>query len=526
MFSADGAQLYRNKKSDCWMYIWVIYDLAPGDRYKKQHVLPGGFIPGPNPPKKFDSIFFSGIYHLSALQQEGLVVWDARDGQHYRDKCFLFFATADAVGISDVSGLASHHARRGCWLMCDLPGRLKPGTGHYYPALLKPSDCDHLSSNHNDRDIGSINGPNPNMYNNELRDILESTSSDKYQANRLKTGISKPSIFYGLSRILPLPHCFPGDLMHQPVINLCDLLLSLWCGKIKCYGLDNRTTWDWAIFMDSKRWKEHRKEIVDAAPFFPSSFGCPPRNPTDKLSSGYKAWELLLYIYGLGPGVMLNVFPDKYYQHFCKLVLSIRIIFQRSIFLENVTTAHKALLEFVIEFETLYYQRKIDHLHFVRQCVHSLAHLAPKTLRCGPLSGCAQWCMESVIGSFGREIRSHSNTFTNVANRGVIRAQINAIKARIPDLEPDLELPQGSFPFGDSYALLQASNSTRRLVTDCEVTAIRASGIANASIPPTGAVEILRWAQLLLPNGQVARCAWKEKSRGEKVVCCARNVKV
>ena len=29
MFSVDGAQLYRSKKSDCWMYIWVIYNLTP-----------------------------------------------------------------------------------------------------------------------------------------------------------------------------------------------------------------------------------------------------------------------------------------------------------------------------------------------------------------------------------------------------------------------------------------------------------------------------------------------------------------
>ena len=56
MFSADGAKLYRNKKLDCWMYIWVVYDLAPGDRYKKQYVLPGGFVPGPNAPKNLDSL--------------------------------------------------------------------------------------------------------------------------------------------------------------------------------------------------------------------------------------------------------------------------------------------------------------------------------------------------------------------------------------------------------------------------------------------------------------------------------------
>ena len=122
MFSADRAQLYRNKKSDCWMYIWVVFDLAPGDCYKKRYVLPGGFVPGPNAPKDFDSFFFPGIYHLSALQRKGLIIWDAHDQQLHCDDPFLIFATADAVGIADVSGSAGHHARVGCRLMCDLPG--------------------------------------------------------------------------------------------------------------------------------------------------------------------------------------------------------------------------------------------------------------------------------------------------------------------------------------------------------------------------------------------------------------------
>ena len=67
--------------------------------------------------------------------------------------------------------------------------------------------------------------------------------------------------------------------------------------------------------------------------------------------------------------------------------------------------------------------------------------------------------MESAVGSFGREVCSHSNTFANIANRGVIRAQINALKARVPGLEPEPALPHGSFPFGDGYALLRATDS-------------------------------------------------------------------
>jgi len=526
MFSADGAQLYRNKKSDCWIYIWVIYDLAPGDRYKKRYILPGGFVPGPNAPKNFDLFFFTGIYHLSALQREGLLVWDARDRQLHRDDPYLLFVTADAVGIADVSGSAGHHARLGCRLMCDLPGRHKPGTGHYYPALLKPNDCDHRGSNHGDIDINTIGSADAKKYQANLRLLLSSTNSDQHAQHRRETGISKPSIFQGLSRVLPLPTCFPGDLMHQPVINLCDLLISLWRGQMKVYGLDKKDNWDWAVFMDSRRWKEHGEEVARMSPFFPSSFGRPPRNPAEKLSSGYKAWELLLYIYGLGPGIFYGVLPDKYYEHFCKLVFGIRTVYQRSVSITSLEKANYALREYVIQFEELYYQRKIDRLHFVRQCLHSLIHLADETLRCGPLSGCAQWCMESAVGSFGREVRSHSNTFANIANRGVLRAQINAIKARIPDLEPEPTLPLGSFPFGDGYALLWAADSTRRPVSDHEAEAIHASGIPDDSNQSPGSVSVLRWARLLLPNGQVSRCAWKEKSGRERTVRCARNVKV
>lgn len=30
MISLDGAQLYANKSSDCWFFIWVLFDLPPG----------------------------------------------------------------------------------------------------------------------------------------------------------------------------------------------------------------------------------------------------------------------------------------------------------------------------------------------------------------------------------------------------------------------------------------------------------------------------------------------------------------
>ena len=77
MFSMDGAQLYTQKQSACWIYIWVLFNLSPDRQYKKKHVFIGGFIPRPNNPKNTDSYLFPGLYHLAMLQMEGLQLWDS-----------------------------------------------------------------------------------------------------------------------------------------------------------------------------------------------------------------------------------------------------------------------------------------------------------------------------------------------------------------------------------------------------------------------------------------------------------------
>jgi hypothetical protein len=54
---------------------------------------------------------------------------------------------------------------------------------------------------------------------------------------------------------------------------------------------------------------------------------------------------------------------------------------QHHIEIEDLKSAHLALLEFVNEFELLYYQRRPERIHFVHQSIHALTHLAPLTGR-------------------------------------------------------------------------------------------------------------------------------------------------
>ena len=77
MLSMDGVQLYKSKKLDCWIYVWILVSLAPDKHYQVRNILPGGIIPGPEPPGDFDLFLFPGLAHISVLQREGLLIWDS-----------------------------------------------------------------------------------------------------------------------------------------------------------------------------------------------------------------------------------------------------------------------------------------------------------------------------------------------------------------------------------------------------------------------------------------------------------------
>jgi hypothetical protein len=530
MFSMDGAQLYRNKASDCWIYIWILFDYLPGTRYRKKRVLIGGFIPGPNKPKHADSFTFPGLHHLAALQREGLPIWDCITNTVNISHPFFSLATADGPGMTYLNGLVGHHWKNGCRLFCSLPGRHKRGKPHYYPALLKPNNYSVTGSDHPDIDINDLPSMSSRIYEQKLEFVIQSSSETQYKKRRLDTGIVKPSIFLGLNPRyrLDLPGCFGSDIMHLAALNIPDLLISLWRGTLDCDNNDNRRTWDWAV-LTGRTWEDHGRDVAACTPYLPGSFDRPPRNPAEKISSGYKAWEFLIYIYGLGPALFYGVLPEKYWMNFCKLVYGMRIILQHEIMADDLAKAHHALLEFCGEFEVLYCQRCPERLHFVRQSIHALTHLAPETVRLGPAICSSQWTMERTIGNLAAEIRQHSNPYANLSQRGLERSQVNALKAIYSDLDDEANtIPRGAIDLGDDFVLLRAKEQTFYKLSNEYLTALKIFLLKayNMVLPEETPVSVQRWARLSLPTGQVARSRWKETLKPLDKVRMARNVKV
>jgi len=232
--------------------------------------------------------------------------------------------------------------------------------------------------------------------------------------------------------------------------------------------------------------------------------------------SGYKAWEFLLYLYGLGPGLLYGILPKLYYSNYCKLVVGIRLMNQHRITQENVLEAHLALTSFAQEFEIVYCQRLATRIHFVCPCLHSLVHLPHEVVCLGPAICSSQWTLERTIGNLGEEIKQHLNPFSNLSQRGIRRARVNTLKAMIPQLNvgdsDEGRLPRGSRDLGDGFILLCAWEADPSPLRDCEADTLRSYlGIVSDSVHPK--IPVRRWAKLRIPTGQNCYSAWKEKQK-------------
>ncbi|KAJ7762228.1 hypothetical protein B0H16DRAFT_1884193 [Mycena metata] len=251
--------------------------------------------------------------------------------------------------------------------------------------------------------------------------------------------------------------------MHLFALNLSDLFLSLWHGTMQCDPDDDKSTWDWMVLVGDV-WKKHGEDIAKAAKHLPSYFDKPPRNPAEKMNSGYKAQEFLNYLYVLGPALLRDILPKKYWQHLGKLVAGVRIVWKRKIPRDQLQRAHKPLCEVDLDFERPYYQHKASRLQFCRQSVHALVHTCPETVRVGPGGYRSQWTMERTIGNLGEEIKQHSNPYANLSQRGMRRCRTNALVAMIPSLLPDKGLPAGAEDLGNGFILPRARDEFHQRV--------------------------------------------------------------
>ncbi|KAL0573146.1 hypothetical protein V5O48_008812 [Marasmius crinis-equi] len=526
--SIDGAQIYRDKQSDAWFGIAVILDFPPELRHSKYAVPPLFVIGGPNPPKNYNSFLFPTLAHLSACQKNGgLPIWNAAESVHSTTIPWLAYGTADTVGITELNGWVGHHGKNGCRLLCGMPGRHKPNVGTYYPVMLRPHGDLPIGSIHDDIDINTIRPPTVEEYTERLRYVLSSENPREYEFRRRETGIRLPSLIAGVPKSLHPAKACPTDIMHL-FLNVCTLLVSLLRGSIDHGRADTPENWPFAVLHDVDVWKNHGARVGAAGRYLPVCLEDRiPRNPAEKINSGYKACEYLVYVFGFCPALLYGLLPPLFYRHFCKLVAAVRMIHQYSITREDLVRAHELLTGFVYQFELLYVERKLERIHFIRPCIHALIHLIQEIIRLGCLFALAQWTLERTIGRFVGEMRSHSEPYANLGQRMLESARTNALNAMDPTILglADKDTPSSlALDVGSHYMLLHPRKLS---VLDPEIfDAFKIFSESQDWRFTQTSLSADIFARLLLPNGQIARSLWHEMKRPPEKVRPARNVKI
>ena len=522
MISIDGAQLYESKESDCWIYIWIILKLSPDHCYKKKHILPSAIIPGPKKPKFIESFLSPGLHHLSALQCEGLRIWDLAHNCDFIIRLFLFLACTDGPGLLTMSNFVGHQGKHGCRMRCPLKGHWKPGTSQYYPVLLKPNKYNVPGCTHDNVDVYKIGPSTLEKYVQQLYYLLQACTQKDYEMCRLETGIVGPSILLGLQPhlVLSILECFSLEMMQLSGANMATLWLDLWRGTIDCASTDNRVNWHWSVLREQCRWEEHGRAVAACKPYLPGSFDVTPCDPSLHENLWYKATKYITWIYSLCPALLFQVLPHDIWRNFCKFVVGFRIMGQYSITPTQLRRARDFLAEWEYEFEQIHYQRRVDPIHFIRPCVHLSNHLASEAARVGSPICSSQWTMERTIGNLGQELRQPSDPFSNLAQQGIRRCQMNALLAMYPDLDLWREdaNPRVSEDLGNGYVLLPKRDKRSTKIQG------REAQIISEYVGQDGLPNVRRWGRLRLPNGQIARSEYVESQRPLEELRMARNV--
>jgi len=77
---------------------------------------------------------------------------------------FLGFVTGDQNAIAPLQGWVGHKGKHGCRVMCSHPSCQVPGTGHYYPAVLKPDGYAESGCDHDDITLDNVPSPSTHLY--------------------------------------------------------------------------------------------------------------------------------------------------------------------------------------------------------------------------------------------------------------------------------------------------------------------------------------------------------------------------
>lgn len=157
----------------------------------------------------------------------------------------------------------------------------------------------------------------------------------------------------------------------------------------------------------------------------------------------WKATELRQFLLYTGPLVLKNKLPPRFYEHFLKLSLAIRILLHETDAINNNKCAEKLLNAFVKQTEILYGK------DFLTYNFHCLTHLHSDSLNFGSLENINAFKFENYLQILKKQVKLKRNVTTQLYNRAVERSQNSSFTQYVQTTNIDnifgKKLSDGSF---------------------------------------------------------------------------------
>lgn len=256
-------------------------------------------------------------------------------------------------------------------------------------------------------------------------------------AESKRIGINRASILLEL-RSLHFTRSFPIDIMHCVLLNITETLFKLWNGtKLGFEKEGSAAAIDDHYHLSTEAISIISETLVKARKDIPADMCRAPRR-IDKHFKGYKAaeWEAWLRYYGIP--LLDQHLGDECVDNFRQLSRIFSLATQHSIDETELATLEELTVDFVRNYERLYYRGEPRRLPVCLVNIHYLVHLAAHIRDCGPLRYCWQFPMERYCGIIKPMARSKSHLNKSLANGVLTREFFNHIRftrAAGPDMQ-------------------------------------------------------------------------------------------
>ncbi|KAF7322257.1 hypothetical protein HMN09_00002900 [Mycena chlorophos] len=360
-------------------------------------------------------------------------------------------------------------------------------------------------------------------YEFALGEIARATTKKDKSAQAKHYGVKSPPVLRRVGS-LERARSHPYELLHLFFENVVPNLYKFWADEFPVPGGYGE------YIIPKEVWDEIWKEITAAMKLIPSAF-------TRSLAGGpsrFTAESWYFWFVYLVPGVLRGRFPqEEYYTHACEFGSIIKLCLQFHISELELQLLERKMVEWVLEYERLYYRSEPQRLSACRLTIHGLLHVAKNIRDCGP--GWTSWTffMERFCGFLIHGLHSRKRPFANLTRRLIHFMYLEQVSLRW-DLVEELAIfkppvkaissSEKKFP-GYTSIVVGTPRQSEHSPEDTQKLKIAkylhdrldVAGASVAKIVRVLPEHMPRWARMRIVDGDHIRAAWKRPRNAEEL---------